>query len=293
MEKKESIVQESETRKPTDAPAEKELDPRKVKAVPAPESEDIPAQAASETPDGGKETPPEAGALNIAKLPDKLAYKPGEEIDFSGLVIECEGCDVTEHAELSVKPGTKWGSADKVLEVHVAYTRDGAPYGATFNLKRKKRLAPIITAIIALLVIAAIAAGAWWYVQPKGDTGSYIIPQGTMTDEEAQALVDDQAEKSRITVSIRPTQELKPDGALHVNFVVVEGNNGFSERLEVAQDGNVVYKSGIVKPGNMIEWGASRDAHAGPATATVYAVDDAGNDSGNPVSVEVEIVDAQ
>lgn len=147
-----------------------------------------------------------------------------------------------------------------------------------------------ILIIAILILIALLGAGGlvWWSVQPKGDTGSYLIPIGDMTDDEAQSMLDRQAELSRITVSLRPVQELV-DGRLHVNFVVPSGNNNFSERLEVEQDGRVVYRSGIVEPEHVIEWGAADGAHAGAATATVYAVDTAGNDFGNPVSVEVEI----
>jgi hypothetical protein len=100
------------------------------------------------------------------------------------------------------------------------------------------------------------------------------------------------AERSRITVSLAPEMALKEDGSLRVNLVVPEGNNGLSERVEVEQDGKVVYQSGVVRPGNRLEWGnGAQGAHAGPATATVYAISDDA-DFGNPVSVEVTITEA-
>ena len=158
----------------------------------------------------------------------------------------------------------------------------------------RRGYAPSAKVLVSVLVaLAALTGGVlclWWSSQPQGDTGSYLIPQGAMSDEEAKAMLDRQAELSRITVSIRPVQELV-DGRLHMNFVVPSGNNNFSERLEIEQDGHSVYRSGVVKPGHVVEWGSARQAHAGGATATVYAVDAGGKDFGNPVSVEVEIAE--
>lgn len=124
---------------------------------------------------------------------------------------------------------------------------------------------------------------------PAGEAGAYAIPQGSMSDEEALAMVDEMAEASRITVSLAPEMALAEDGRLRVNLVVPEGNNGLSERVEVEQDGSVVYRSGVVDPGYVLEWGEGSSAHAGAATATVYAIRD-GADFGNPVSVEVAVV---
>ena len=156
---------------------------------------------------------------------------------------------------------------------------------------RRRTLVAII--IVLLILLLLLLAQLLWNAAPQrqGDTGSYIIPQGEMSSDEAQALIDDQAEKSRITISLAPTMKLKEDGSLRVNFIVEEPNNGFSERLEVEQDGQIVYASGAVAPGYAIEWCQSSGAHAGPATATVFALDENGNDRGNPASVEVEIVE--
>ena len=102
-------------------------------------------------------------------------------------------------------------------------------------------------------------------------------------------MLDEMAERSRITVSLAPDMRLRKGGELRVNLVVPEDNNGISERIEVEQDGAVVYRSGVVEPGRTLEWGIGSEAHEGPATATVYAVGDDGSDFGNPVSVEVTV----
>ena len=157
------------------------------------------------------------------------------------------------------------------------------------DVRRNRRR--LLAAVLLCLMAAAGGLLAWFALQPAGDTGSYLIPQGTMSDEQAQQMLDEQADKSRIQVSLRPVQELK-DGKLHVNFVVAADNNGFAERLEIVQDGLLVYASGIVQPNHTLSWVEAPAAHPGDATATVYAVGDNGEDFGNPVSVEVSIAQA-
>ena len=152
--------------------------------------------------------------------------------------------------------------------------------------------AAAVAALALMALLGGFALHAALTAQPQGDTGTAIIPQGSMTDEEARAMLDAQAEASRITVSIRPRPELEADGMLHVNFAVVEPNNGLSERLEIEQDGRIVYRSGVVAPGSVVARGRSEGAHAGPAIATVRAVGEDGADRGNPVSIELEIVAA-
>lgn len=145
------------------------------------------------------------------------------------------------------------------------------------------------SAFMMVLLMAVIGLG-FLMAPVRGDSGSVLIPQGGMTDEEAQALLDEQAANGRITISIAPTPRLDADGNLRVNFIVPEPNQGYAERLEIMQGGNIVYESGAVDPGYMIEWASVPQAVAGPAVATVYAVSSSGDDVGNPVSVEIEVV---
>lgn len=148
------------------------------------------------------------------------------------------------------------------------------------------------TAIMMAVIMAVVGVGFLMAPAHRVDSGSVLIPQGGMTDEEAQAFLDEQAENGRITISLAPAPFLDADGNLRVNFIVPEPNQGLSERLEIEQGGNVVYESGAVDPGFMIEWASAPQIVAGPAVATVYAVSDSGADVGNPVSVEIEVVAA-
>ena len=223
--------------------------------------------------------------------PDKTAYKPGEEISYSGARFEMpNGRDVTSQVKFSVFEGSAFKKNVKTQEVIVSYKDEGGLYETKLELRRKVNLWPVALVSLLVAVTGAFLLIALLSLPAQGDTGSYIIPKEQMSDEEAQEMLDEMAEKSRITVSLAPNMRLTEDGQLRVNFIVMEPNNGLSERLEVEQDGAVVYRSGVVSPGNMIEWCQSQGAHAGSAIATVYAVSGE-DDTGNPVSVEVQITE--
>lgn len=220
----------------------------------------------------------------------KTSYKPGEKIDLSGVVVSQGGRNVTSEATIAIENDLTVFPAD-AKSVLVTVTHAGM--STTFEIQRKRSILPLLLLVLAIIGILIGVYLAFRPQEPKfpeGDTGSYLIPKGDMSDEDAQKLVDEMAEKSRITVSLAPEMRLASDGRLRVNLVVPEGNNGLSERLEIEQDGKVVYRSGIVAPGNRLEWGNNTEgAHPGPATATVYAIQ-SDADFGNPVSVEVNIV---
>ena len=222
-------------------------------------------------------------------MPVKTKYSAGEELSFDGLSVTLAGQDVTSQCAFEPAEGSAWKKNDSEVIVKVSHPQAS---DAEFTLKKKRGILPIV---VILLILAAVAGGAAWYLsnqdKPEADTGTHLIPQGNMTQEEAQQLVNDMAEKSRITISVSPNMRLKDDGQLRVNFIVPEDNNGFSERLEVEQNGRIVYASGIVAPGYRVEWGQSEGAEPGPATATIYAVSGEA-DSGNPVSAEIQIVAA-
>ena len=158
---------------------------------------------------------------------------------------------------------------------------------------RKQRPRISMIALIALLAVIASACVLYAFNAPQGnasDTGSAIIPMGTMTQAQAQAMLDEQTEQSRIHISIAPKPQIAEDGSLQVNLIVPEENNGYAESLAIEQDGQVVYESGTVQPGHVLEWAHETNAHRGAATAIIRAVDADGNIHGNPVAVEIEIV---
>lgn len=161
--------------------------------------------------------------------------------------------------------------------------------GAETNSNRQRW--PLLIALLVLVLALILVVMTWWMLRSSSGAGSRIVPMGEMTADEARAALDGEVEKSRITVSLAPAPILDAAKSLAVNFVVVPGNNGYSERFEIVQGDRVVYTSDVVAPGSKIEAVTVPDAHAGKAIATVYAVDGDGSDAGNPVSVELEIVE--
>lgn len=93
--------------------------------------------------------------------------------------------------------------------------------------------------------------------------------------------------RMRESVSIR--MPLRPDGQLRIGLSVPRGGDDISERIEIEQDGKIVYGSRIVAPAETLEWVPAEGVHEGPATARVYGIL-GDRDYGTPVTVDIEIV---
>ncbi len=158
------------------------------------------------------------------------------------------------------------------------------------SLKRDTRWVPaVLLLLLALLLLGAVLVLG--VLRPASVAGVRLIPQGSMSSQEMQHALDEEVERSRITVSLRPAPPLdEATGALGINFVVVPSNNGYGERFEIQQNGATVFKSAVVDPGRKLEQVTAPGLTKGDATVTVYAVDGDGRDHGNPVSVEVSVV---
>ena len=158
-------------------------------------------------------------------------------------------------------------------------------------------LSVTIAAAIAFFVGVAYATSSRYAIGPVESQASasstipqeHVIPQGTMSDAQAQEYVDTRAEQSRIMINIAPEMVME-DGRVRLAFVVAGENNGLSERLEITQNGKVTFASEILEPGNELLWADAQDLSLGSAIATIYAVDDGGKDFGSAVNVEVKIV---
>ena len=129
----------------------------------------------------------------------------------------------------------------------------------------------------------------WKSQQPVSDPGATIQSYDGKTTKEIQDELNRQAEESRMTISVAPKVRIK-DGKARVN-VINANDNKFDQTFTLEQDGKDVYKSGIIKVGEKVEWCDAADLKTGTATITVQAVDKkSGKPSGNPQSVSVEIV---
>lgn len=152
-----------------------------------------------------------------------------------------------------------------------------------------KTIALVIVIILAILLAGAGGYMLWKSQQPVSDPGATIQSYDGKTTKEIQDELNRQAEESRMTISVAPKVRIK-DGKARVN-VINANDNKFDQTFTLEQDGKDVYKSGIIKVGEKVEWCDAADLKTGTATITVQAVDkESGKPSGNPQSVSVEVV---
>lgn len=152
-----------------------------------------------------------------------------------------------------------------------------------------KTIALVIVIILAIFLACTGGYMLWKSQQPVSDPGAIIQSYDGKTTEEIQDELNRQAEESRMTISVAPKVRIK-DGKARVN-VINANDNKFDQTFTLEQGGKDVYKSGIIKVGEKVEWCDAADLKTGTATITVQAVDkESGKPSGNPQSVSVEVV---
>lgn len=157
---------------------------------------------------------------------------------------------------------------------------------------RKKTLLIILPALLLAASLGALGYMAWSHFNPPaGDAGATVSKYEGMSREEVQAELDRQVEESRMTISVNSQPTLK-DGRARVNVINDEANK-FDQSFTLVQDDAEIYQSGIVHPGEAVEWCEAEGLHAGEATITVARVDSAtGSVVGNPQSVAVTVIEA-
>lgn len=155
----------------------------------------------------------------------------------------------------------------------------------------KKR---IVAAIVACAIVVASALGYLFltrHARPAHEAGTTVAETDGMSDADIRAELDRQVEASRMTISVAPTPRLQ-DGKVRVN-VVNDPSNKFDQSFTLTQGGKTIYSSGVVRPGETVEWVEAPDARAGDATLTIQALDPSSDEaSGNPQSVSVQITPA-
>lgn len=157
------------------------------------------------------------------------------------------------------------------------------------NSRKKKRRVVILILLLLLLLLSIGSCAMWQFAQPKADPGATVQTHEGKSDEEVIAELNRQAEESRMTISVSAKPKLA-DGKVRVNVSNV-AENKFSQTFTLSQDGIELYNSGLIAPGEVVEWCEASDAHEGSATVTVQGCDpETGAPSGNPQSVAVTIV---
>ena len=163
--------------------------------------------------------------------------------------------------------------------------------------EKKSKKKTIIIILLSLFLVACIGTIGYLLYQstqsnsPANDSGATITSYENKSREEIQADLDRRVQESRMTISVNAQAQLK-NGKVRVN-VINDEDNKFSQSFTLKQDDNTLYESGIIEPGKTVEYCDAPDAHAGAAIVTIQAHDkDTGDASGNPQSVEINIVDS-
>lgn len=253
---------ETETQAEVDVKPEETEEPKEAEKAEKPEE---PAEA---------EKPEESAADDSDDTADKSDVADAEKEPKTGehdnSTETSEGGDSEEKKEASDKP-EKDSDTDEKKKHH------------------GKTIALVIVIILAILLAGAGGYMLWKSQQPVSDPGATIQSYDGKTTKEIQDELNRQAEESRMTISVAPKVRIK-DGKARVN-VINANDNKFDQTFTLEQDGKDVYKSGIIKVGEKVEWCDAADLKTGTATITVQAVDKkSGKPSGNPQSVSVEIV---
>lgn len=238
----------------------------------------------TEKPEEPKEAT-EAEKTEEAEKPEEPAADDSDDTADKSNVADAEKEHGAEKHDDSVKT-VESGNSDEKKEKSDKPEEDSETDGKKHH---GKTIALVIVIILAILLAGAGGYMLWKSQQPVSDPGATIQSYDGKTTKEIQDELNRQAEESRMTISVAPKVRIK-DGKARVN-VINANDNKFDQTFTLEQDGKDVYKSGIIKVGEKVEWCDAADLKTGTATITVQAVDKkSGKPSGNPQSVSVEVV---
>ena len=174
-----------------------------------------------------------------------------------------EGLNPTNHVETAAEAGLTPEAAVKSEQ--------------EFNKKSKT---PFII-ILIILIIAAIAVGAWAVFSQGGgfyDNSAQTGQAPYKTDEEKQAELDRVVEEGMLNISIASVIEFENGTSEGTAYIENVPSNKYVMKVTITLDSNdeVVYESGGIKPDSHIDnIKLNKDLDAGtyPATATFTAYD--------------------
>ena len=252
---------ETEVKAETDVKAEVDVKPEETEKPEEPKEAKEAEKPEEPAADDSDDTADTSDVADAGKEPEAEGHDDSTETS--------EGGDSDEKKETSDKPEKDSDTDEK------------KHHGKTIAL--------VIVIILAILLAGAGGYMLWKSQQPVSDPGATIQSYDGKTTKEIQDELNRQAEESRMTISVAPKVRIK-DGKARVN-VINANDNKFDQTFTLEQDGKDVYKSGIIKVGEKVEWCDAADLKTGTATITVQAVDKkSGKPSGNPQSVSVEVV---
>lgn len=156
------------------------------------------------------------------------------------------------------------------------------------NKKRSPYLLPCLIGLFCLLLVGGVFI--WNRVLlSASDSGATVASYHGKTKEELQAELDREASKNSMVISIAPVATIQEDGRLRVNLYNDELNK-LPQRFAVIQDGRTLFRSGVIKPGEGVEFCQADGIGEGDAEVEIQALDkDALTNKGNPTRVKVRV----
>lgn len=150
----------------------------------------------------------------------------------------------------------------------------------------------ILIGIIIVALILGVVAGVAGFMYFNGQQEDKpVLFEGTdytgWSEEDIRADLDRKAKELQMSVSVAETVDLYGNNA-RLNFIN-DADNNFGQIFKVQQNGSVLYESGVVEPGNGVEWVTIDGLKEGEAEVIVNAVDAEGTVSGNSTVLVVNI----
>lgn len=164
--------------------------------------------------------------------------------------------------------------------------------------KRKANRPRFRTVMAGGLLACSIALGgtAWvmWMRGAAPNPGATIVSAGEgQTREEIQAELDREVEENMMTVSVLPTLRLDEESGELTAGLENDGGNRFAQRFSISQDGESVFVSDPVMPGERLETVMAPKARTGTAKIEIQALDaETLKAHGSPTAVEVSVASA-
>lgn len=151
--------------------------------------------------------------------------------------------------------------------------------------------------IVLLLAVCAFVLYVWEPVDAVSSRGvkdgGATITQAKLgeSEEEVRARLNKQVQESMMTLSVSSKCEIK-DGRVKVNVVNAESNT-LDQSFELTQNGQTLYSSGLIAPGECVVWCDAPGAVPGEATVTIHAHNNGGSEVyGNAQAAKVTLMAA-
>ena len=154
-------------------------------------------------------------------------------------------------------------------------------------------LAVVGVAVAVCVYLASVPSAASEIEQGVHDGGASIKQaQEGESAEEIEARLSQKAQESRMKISCAAKCKIE-GGKVKVN-VKNDETNKFDQSFELVQNGEIIYSSGLISPGESVEWCEAPNAQSGEATIKIHAHKDGAADNfGSAQAAAVELYIAQ